>query len=73
MAEPESIVLLQLRNLREALELVAKEQTSLARRFDGIRLAVSGESFLGRVTAAEIEERLASLDARLKALEGENP
>ena len=72
MAEPGNLVLVQLRSLRETMESLKADHAALEKRFNGIRKAVEGEPFMGRVTAAEIEEQLAAMDARLQALESQN-
>ena len=73
MREPDNIVLLQSRSLREELVQLANEQAALTKRFDAIRLAVNGESFLGRCTASEVESRLDTVEARLTRFEGQVP
>ena len=71
MDEPDNIVLVQLRVLREEVARLESAQNALTRRFDAIRQAVEGESFMGRVTAAEIEQQLIQMTQRLDTLEAE--
>ena len=80
MADPEIQTLHVLRDLRAAIESldsrvqrldgkVDRNHGDLRSRLDNIRQAVNGESVLGRYAAAEVEERLESLETRVKALE----
>ena len=80
MADPENQTLHVLRDLRAAIESldsrvqrldgkVDRNHGDLRSRLDNIRQAVNGESVLGRYAAAEVEERLKSLETRVKALE----
>ena len=62
-------MLVQLRGLREEMTNLESAHEALTKRFDSIRRAVEGESFMGRVTAADIEERLLEMSARLDVLE----
>ena len=71
MDEPDNIVLVQLRVLREEVAKLESAQDALTKRFDAIRQAVEGESFMGRVTAAEIEQQLIQMTQRLDMLEAE--
>lgn len=71
MDEPDNIVLVQLRVLREEVAKLESAQDALTKRFDAIRQAVEGESFMGRVTAAEIEQQLIQMTQRLDTLEAE--
>lgn len=73
MAEPDNLVLSILRELRSEIDRLDDQRKVLERRFDSIRLAVEGESFMGRCTAAEIEERLDIIDSRLTQLEEDRP
>jgi polyhydroxyalkanoate synthesis regulator phasin len=74
MAEPENQTLRILRDLRTGLQRleqkVDQNQDDLRSRLDNIRQAMIGESVLGRYAAAEVDERLDSLEKRVKALEG---
>ncbi len=80
MADPENQTLHVLRDLRAAIESldsrvqrldgkVDRNHGDLRSRLDNIRQAVNGESVLGRYAASEVEERLESLETRVKALE----
>jgi len=70
MAEPENLTLALLRELRAELDRQDEARRALERRIDNLRHAVVGESVLGRYAAAEVEDRLATLEQRLNALEG---
>lgn len=72
MDGPDNIVLVQLRVLREEVARLEGTQDALTKRFDAIRQAVEGESFMGRVTAAEIEQQLIRIGERLDALEAKS-
>src|ERR1700730_14997720 len=80
MADPENQTLRVLRDIRGAIESmdqrlgglsdkVDKNQEDLRSRLDSLRQAINGESVLGRYAAAEVEERLESLEKRIAALE----
>jgi archaellum component FlaC len=69
MAEPDNVVLAQLRGVRQELAKLARDHEILLDRFRSIQLSVQGESFMGRVTAGDIEEQLTAVRARLDALE----
>ena len=80
MAEPENHTLRILREVRAALEAMdakfdgrfdglESRFDDLRSRVDNIRQAAFGESVLGRYAAAEVEERLDSIEKRLGALE----
>ena len=69
MAEPESLVLVLLRDMRAELEAEREARVALERRFDYLRAAVNGESVLGRYAAAEVDEALTELRRRVDALE----
>jgi chaperonin cofactor prefoldin len=80
MADPENQTLRVLRDIRGAIESmdqrlgglsdkVDKNQEDLRSRLDSPRQAINGESVLGRYAAAEVEERLESLEKRIAALE----
>jgi polyhydroxyalkanoate synthesis regulator phasin len=81
MAEPENQTLRILRDIREAIkgmekkfdkrfESLEKKADDHSARMDNIRQALNGESILGRYAVAEVDERLAALEKRVKALEG---
>ncbi|MBN8997110.1 MAG: hypothetical protein J0H94_17975 [Rhizobiales bacterium] len=81
MAEPENQTLRILRDIREMLKdsekragelekKVDRNHGELKSRLDNIRQALNGESILGRYAVAEVDERLAALEKRVKALEG---
>jgi len=81
MAEPENQTLRILRDIREMLKdsekraadlekKVDRNHSELKSRLDNIRQALNGESILGRYAVAEVDERLAALEKRVKALEG---
>lgn len=72
MAEPDNIVLVQLRGLRGELEKLARDHVALSKRFDSVRQAADGDSFMGRITAAEIERQLIRMTERLDALEAKS-
>ena len=69
MVEPTNIVLTMLRGFGAEVDRSDGERRPPERRFESIRPAVGGEPFMGRVLAAEIEERLDLVDARLSRLE----
>ena len=81
MADPENRTLHILRDIRAAIKAmdgriagldqkVDGNQADLRSRLDNIRQAIAGESVLGRYAAAEVDERLDSLEKRVAALEG---
>lgn len=81
MAEPENQTLRVLRDIRAAIKGLDQKTDrrfasleskfdDMSSRLDNVRQAVTGESVLGRYAAAEVEERLDSLEKRVKALEG---
>ena len=81
MADPENRTLHILRDIRAAIKAVDQKferrfETTDAKlddlrsRLDNIRQAIAGESVLGRYAAAEVDERLDSLEKRVAALEG---
>ncbi len=49
---------------------VDKDMAALRSRLDNLRQAMTGESILGHYATAEFDERLESLEKRIKALEG---
>lgn len=51
-------------------ESAESKTDDLRSRIDNLRQAINGESVLGRYAAAEVEERLESLEKRISALEG---
>lgn len=65
MAEPDNLVLALLREIRAELDRQDAARKALEGRFESIRQAVQGESFLGHCAAAEVEERLTAIEARL--------
>jgi polyhydroxyalkanoate synthesis regulator phasin len=80
MAGPENQTLRVLRDIRAAIkamdqkferrfEAVDGKFDDLRSRMDNIRQAINGESVLGRYAAAEVDERLDSLEKRIAALE----
>jgi polyhydroxyalkanoate synthesis regulator phasin len=73
MAEPENMILRQLRDMRTSIDRNAEATTErfdrIDKRLDNIRQAITGESVLGRYAAAEVEERLAAIEKRLSDLE----
>ena len=71
MAEPTNLVLMLLNEFRAELKRQDEARETLERRFNGIRQAVEGESFLGRCTAAEVEQRLVAIETRLGIAAGE--
>ena len=71
MAEPVNIVLTLLRELRAEIDRLDDQRRTLETRFESIRMAVNGESFMGRVTAGEMEEQIAAIRERLDALEAQ--
>jgi hypothetical protein len=69
MADPDNLILMQLRDLRaeiarqnELLVATAKKQTDMSR-------ALVGETLLARYAVAEVEERLQAIEIRLDRLE----
>jgi tetrahydromethanopterin S-methyltransferase subunit G len=56
-------------DVRAGFATINARLDKLERRFDNLREAVNGESVLGRYTAAEVEERLDSIERRLAELE----
>ena len=77
MAEPENQRIL--RDIRDAIksmedrfdnrfEKAEAKADDLRSRIDNLRQAVNGESVLGRYAAAEVEERLESLEKRVEKL-----
>jgi len=81
MAEPDNQTLRILRDIRAAIKAldqktdkrfdsVDKNMAALRSRVDNLRQAMSGESILGHYATAEFDERIESLEKRLKALEG---
>ncbi len=84
MAEPESMILPLLREIRAVMDKrfdgVDRKFDAVDRRFDAlekklesVKQAAFGESLIGRYAAAEVEERLDGIEKRLTALEGPNP
>jgi len=73
MTEPENQTIRLLREMRVALKRlegkVDQNHNDLTSRMDNLRQAINGESVLGRYAAAEVEERLDAIEARLKNLE----
>lgn len=78
--EPQNLVLGLLREIRaemaasraetqQELTAVRHDLTGLSKKLDSLRQAVTGESVLGRYAAAEVEERLESVEKRLATLE----
>ena len=74
MADPENQALHVLRDIRAAIKALDQKidriQIDLSGRLDGVRQGMAGESVLGRYAAAEVDERLDSLEKRVAALEG---
>lgn len=75
MADPENQTLRSLRDIRSAIKAmdqrIDKRFESAESKTDDLRSrAINGESVLGRYAAAEVEERLESLEKRISALEG---
>ncbi len=79
MAEPENHTIHILREIRAAIQgledkvegldgKLERGHQELRSRMDNIRQALNGESVLGRYAAAEVEERLDSIEKRLEAL-----
>jgi len=84
MAEPESLILPMLGDLRADMnrqfEEIGRQFRNVDQRFDrlesrleNVRQAGIGESVLGRYAAAEVEDRLEQIERRLSALEGKGP
>ena len=80
MAEPESMILPLLREIRAEMnrrfDEVDRNFKAVDGRFDGlekkiesVKQAAFGESVLGRYAAAEVEERLEQIEQRIAALE----
>jgi tetrahydromethanopterin S-methyltransferase subunit G len=73
MAEPENLIVPLLREMRLEMKRefadVKGRLDHLESRFDNLKQAVNGESVLGRYAAAEVEQRLGSIEERLAALE----
>jgi hypothetical protein len=73
MAEPENHTLYLLREIRGDIDkLENKVDGGFARvdkRMDTLQQAMNGESLLGRYAVAELDERLASIETRLTAIE----
>jgi len=80
MADPENQTLRILRDIRDAInsleqrfdkrfEVADRKSDDLRSRIDNLRQAVNGESVLGRYAAAEVEERLETLEKRLEKLD----
>ena len=80
MAEPENQTLRILRDIRPAIksmeqrldkrfETADRKSDDLRSRIDNLRQAINGESVLGRYAAAEVEERLGTLERRLEELD----
>jgi polyhydroxyalkanoate synthesis regulator phasin len=73
MAEPENHTLHLLREIRAAIEALStrmeQNHSEMTTRMDSLRQAAFGESVLGRYAAAEVEERLETLEKRVSALE----
>jgi hypothetical protein len=80
MAEPENMVLVLLREMRADMTREFKDVKTQIRevdarlvapdlKVDNVKQAAFGESLVGRYMAAEVEERLAAIEARLAALE----
>jgi hypothetical protein len=79
MAEPESLVLQLLREIRTEQKLhsqrfdgVDKPIRETNKRIDNLRNAMTGESVLGRYAVAEVEVRLDSIEKRLDRIENRN-
>ena len=74
MVEPESMILVLLREIRTEMstrfDTMDGRFDRLEKRVDNIRQAMLGESVLGRYAVAEVEERLERIEKRLEALEG---
>lgn len=80
MAEPENMVLVLLREMRADMTKEFKDVKTQIRevdarvaaldlKIDNVKQAAFGESLIGRYMAAEVEERLVAIEARLAALE----
>ncbi|MGA8991571.1 MAG: hypothetical protein WB500_14510 [Rhodoplanes sp.] len=80
MPDPENMTLLLLREMRGRMEdrfdrvdqkLITHDARfeALEKKIDDVKKAAFGESLVGRYMAAEVEERLAAIEARLAALE----
>jgi hypothetical protein len=82
MAEPDNMVLILLREIRAEMNerfsrmdgrfdgMDARFET-LESKIDSVKQAAFGESVLGRYAVAEVEERLESMERRIRALEEE--
>jgi hypothetical protein len=84
MAEPESMIVPMLRDIRADMNnrfdeigrqfgKVGERFDRLEKRLESVRQAGVGESVLGRYAAAEVEDRLGQIEERLSALEGKKP
>jgi hypothetical protein len=80
MAEPENHTLRLLQEIRKDVQSLSERTDKLENKVDGgfarvdkrmdtLQQAMNGESLLGRYAAAEVEERLASIETRLTAVE----
>ncbi len=80
MAEPESMILPLLREMRAEMhrrfdavdrrfDVVDNRFEKLEKKIDSVKQAAFGESVLGRYAVAEVEERFEKLERRLRALE----
>ncbi|MEZ5787017.1 MAG: hypothetical protein R3D62_11255 [Xanthobacteraceae bacterium] len=73
MAEPENHTLHLLREIREQImrldRKIENNHVEVTERLNGLRMATTGESVLGRYAAAEVDERLDNLERRIAALE----
>jgi chaperonin cofactor prefoldin len=67
--EPQNRVMSLLREIREKLDAHDTRFDTVDKKHDSLRQAVNGESVLGRYAAAEVEERLDSIEKRLSVLE----
>jgi hypothetical protein len=69
MADPENQTLRILRDIRDAItsleqrfDVADRKRDDLRSRIDNLRQAINGESVLGRYAAAEVDERLDTLE-----------
>lgn len=73
MAEPENHTLRLLREIRSNIDKLENKVDNgferLTKRIDSLQQAMNGESILGRYAAAEVEDRLATIETRLTAIE----
>lgn len=69
MAEPDNLMLIQLREFRAELSRQDKRHEGFAKRQADMSQALMGETLLARYAVAEVEERLQAIESRLAALE----